>query len=42
MGQDRFVKFNCPSCGEPEIVRCYPCKMNANEYVCKKCKFIGP
>ncbi|MBU3904655.1 MAG: DUF1610 domain-containing protein [Nanoarchaeota archaeon] len=42
VGQDKFVKFACPSCGETEIIRCKQCKMNSNEYVCKKCKFIGP
>ena len=42
VGQDKFVRFNCPVCGECEIVRCNQCQMNSNEYECEKCKFIGP
>ena len=42
VGQDKFVKFKCPACGEAVIIRCYQCKANANEYECEKCNFIGP
>ncbi|HLE07976.1 MAG TPA: zinc finger domain-containing protein [archaeon] len=40
-GQDNFVKFNCPACGETEIVRCARCKNQSVPYGCK-CGFEGP
>ena len=37
-----FVRFNCPNCGESEIVRCFNCKSMSSKYECEKCKFVGP
>ena len=42
MGQEAFVKFPCPKCGEEEIIRCKKCKTLSAPYKCKKCGFIGP
>lgn len=40
--EDIFVKFECPNCLEEIIVRCKKCKALINEYICPKCKFVGP
>lgn len=40
--KETFVKFKCPNCGEVEIIRCKTCKALSNEYICPKCKFVGP
>ncbi|NOZ82099.1 MAG: DUF1610 domain-containing protein [Candidatus Micrarchaeota archaeon] len=42
VGQDNFVKFKCPSCGEGLIIRCSRCKRLSNPYKCEKCGFEGP
>jgi predicted RNA-binding Zn-ribbon protein involved in translation (DUF1610 family) len=42
IGQEDFVKFNCPSCGEELIIRCRRCKKLSNPYKCSKCDFEGP
>jgi predicted RNA-binding Zn-ribbon protein involved in translation (DUF1610 family) len=42
IGQEDFVKFECPECGKTVIIRCRQCKMKSNKYVCEKCKFEGP
>lgn len=42
VGQEGFVKFKCPACGEDEIIRCHRCKKLSVPYKCKKCKFEGP
>lgn len=42
VGQDDFVKFNCPSCGEGVIIRCRKCRNLAVPYKCEKCEFEGP
>lgn len=34
--------FNCPNCGEFEIVRCSTCRSNATKYICPNCGFEGP
>ncbi len=34
--------FECPSCGEVEIVRCGQCRKIAAKYKCSKCGFEGP
>ncbi|MFH1316513.1 MAG: zinc finger domain-containing protein [Candidatus Woesearchaeota archaeon] len=36
------TRFNCPKCGEEEIVRCTRCRKIAAKYACNKCGFIGP
>ncbi|MFQ6055571.1 MAG: zinc finger domain-containing protein [Methanosarcinales archaeon] len=41
-GQEDFVKFDCPECGETVIIRCRKCKKLSNKYVCEKCGFEGP
>ena len=40
--REGFVKFECPNCTSEIIVRCSKCKALGNEYVCKKCGFVGP
>jgi len=42
IGQEEFVKFECPNCSEETIVRCSKCKVLSTPYECKKCKFVGP
>lgn len=42
IGQEDFVKFKCPNCGEVEIIRCRRCKQLSNRYKCTKCEFEGP
>lgn len=42
VGQEDFVKFNCPSCGEGVIIRCRVCKKLSNSYKCAACNFEGP
>ena len=42
LGDDKFVRFNCPNCEKEEIFRCSKCKRFSNAYVCKKCGFQGP
>ncbi|MBL7170204.1 MAG: DUF1610 domain-containing protein [Candidatus Aenigmarchaeota archaeon] len=42
LGDDRFVKFLCPTCGKEMIHRCSKCKRLSTEYVCKSCGFVGP
>lgn len=42
IGQENFVKFPCPSCGEFTVVRCSRCKRLSNRYTCPKCGFEGP
>jgi len=42
LGDQNFVQFKCPSCGEEKIFRCSRCKRLSNEYTCKKCGFVGP
>ncbi|MBI4009588.1 MAG: RNA-binding protein [Candidatus Aenigmarchaeota archaeon] len=37
-----FIRFNCPDCGQAEIVRCANCKNLSSKYSCSKCKFLGP
>ena len=39
---ESYTRFNCPNCNEFEIVRCERCKKLSNEYICEKCKFVGP
>jgi Zn-ribbon RNA-binding protein len=41
-GQEDFVKFNCPSCGEGVVIRCRKCKKHSNKYKCIICNFEGP
>jgi predicted RNA-binding Zn-ribbon protein involved in translation (DUF1610 family) len=41
-GQEKFVKFKCPSCAESVIIRCHRCKKLSTPYRCAKCKFEGP
>jgi predicted RNA-binding Zn-ribbon protein involved in translation (DUF1610 family) len=41
-GQEDFVKFNCPFCGEGIIIRCKKCKKMSNPYKCNVCNFEGP
>ncbi len=42
IGQEGFVKFPCPSCGESLIVRCLKCRKLSRHYKCVVCKFEGP
>lgn len=42
IGQEDFVKFKCPDCGENIIIRCKRCKQLSNMYICEKCGFTGP
>ncbi|MCK4670677.1 MAG: DUF1610 domain-containing protein [Nanoarchaeota archaeon] len=35
------VKFDCPNCGEVEIIRCGHCRSIAAGYKCPKCGFNG-
>jgi Zn-ribbon RNA-binding protein len=42
IGQENFVKFNCPNCSEIAIVRCKQCKTLSIPYKCEKCNFEGP
>jgi len=39
---ENFVRFICPNCGKGEIIRCFVCRKNSRNYVCKKCGFEGP
>lgn len=41
-GDDEFVRFMCPNCGEVEIFRCSKCRRLSNLYVCPNCGFEGP
>ena len=36
------TKFQCPNCGEYEIIRCSNCRKTVAKYVCPNCKFEGP
>jgi len=36
------VTFNCPNCGQYEIVRCGRCRKAALKYKCPSCGFEGP
>ncbi len=36
------VKFNCPSCGKGEIIRCKHCREIAAQFKCPGCGFTGP
>ncbi len=42
LGQDDFVKFSCPECGETTVMRCSQCRKLSNGYRCEKCGFEGP
>ncbi|MFH1421087.1 MAG: zinc finger domain-containing protein [Candidatus Aenigmatarchaeota archaeon] len=42
ISEEKFSQFNCPKCGECEIVRCRNCRHQSILYVCPKCKFEGP
>jgi hypothetical protein len=42
IGEEGWVKFFCPECGEFLIVRCSRCKRLSNSYKCEKCGFEGP
>jgi predicted RNA-binding Zn-ribbon protein involved in translation (DUF1610 family) len=42
VGEEDFVKFQCPQCGEMTIVRCRKCKTLSSPYKCVKCGFEGP
>lgn len=42
VGQEDFVKFDCPECGKCLIIRCSQCKRLSNAYKCEKCGFEGP
>ncbi|HLC51287.1 MAG TPA: zinc finger domain-containing protein [archaeon] len=41
VGQEEFVRFQCPACSENEIIRCARCRKQSNAYKCK-CGFEGP
>ncbi|MFW6449589.1 MAG: zinc finger domain-containing protein [Nanoarchaeota archaeon] len=36
------TRFNCPSCGNVEVVRCYDCRKLGTRYKCHECGFEGP
>lgn len=36
------ARFNCPSCRDEEIIRCYDCRKLATRYKCHSCGFEGP
>jgi Zn-ribbon RNA-binding protein len=42
VGQDEFVIFKCPDCGDNVIIRCNRCKKLSRSYKCSKCNFEGP
>ena len=42
VGQEGFVKFPCPACGEGTIIRYNKCKKLSNNYKCSICNFEGP
>ena len=43
MPKDKSVKFNCPNCGEGDLIwRCQSCREAVRNYTCKKCNFMGP
>ena len=36
------TRFDCPSCGKTEIVRCIHCREIVTKYTCGSCGFEGP
>jgi hypothetical protein len=36
------VKFLCPKCSKPEIIRCKHCREIVAKYKCPECGFEGP
>ncbi|TAL47216.1 DUF1610 domain-containing protein [archaeon] len=42
LAKKNFVRFNCPDCGQVEIVRCLECKQRNAKYSCSGCAFQGP
>jgi len=40
--REKFVEFNCPRCGETEVIRCKSCRVLGTAYVCERCGFRGP
>ncbi|MBL7160205.1 MAG: DUF1610 domain-containing protein [Candidatus Aenigmarchaeota archaeon] len=42
IGQEDFVKFECPKCGESVVIRCGQCRKLSTLYKCLKCEFEGP
>lgn len=42
VSSDNFVQFECPNCGETEVIRCKKCRRKQNVYKCKNCGFEGP
>jgi predicted RNA-binding Zn-ribbon protein involved in translation (DUF1610 family) len=41
LAQEGAVEFGCPACGT-EVYRCYRCREQSVDYVCKNCGFQGP
>lgn len=42
ISEEKFTSFQCPSCGEIQIVRCKSCRVRKIPYKCDKCEFTGP
>ncbi len=42
IGASGSVKFDCPSCNNEKIIRCFECRKNSIKYICTDCKFEGP
>ncbi len=42
IGEDDFVRFDCPKCGEETVIRCRKCRRKKNVYKCGECGFEGP
>ncbi len=36
------ARFQCPSCGKYEIIRCINCRKTVAKYTCPNCNFTGP
>jgi len=36
------VSFDCPSCGNQELIRCKHCREVGVRYKCPECEFEGP
>lgn len=42
VNREGVTKFDCPSCGNYQIVRCGHCRKIVAKYTCPQCNFVGP